>query len=62
MKIIKNPNEEQYLEATRAVENNNGYCPCQLLKNDDTVCMCKNFVLSKELGLCECGRYLKMEE
>lgn len=43
LKIIKNPNKEIFDEVTKAVQENDGYCPCELQKNEDTKCMCKNF-------------------
>ena len=61
MKIIPNPNKEQYEAATRAVQENNGYCPCCLIKDESTICMCQEFINSKELGLCNCGKYVKVE-
>ena len=42
------------------VADNNGYCPCTVVKNDDTKCMCKEFKEQKS-GLCHCGRFLKEE-
>lgn len=41
------------------VKANNGYCPCAVLKNEDTKCMCKEFREQTEPGLCHCGRYEK---
>lgn len=34
------------------------YCPCSLVRNDDTVCMCKEFREQKS-GACHCGKYIK---
>ena len=61
MKIIPNPNQQEYEKVTRAVEANDGYCPCALIKDESTLCMCHEFILSKKLGLCHCGRYEKVE-
>ena len=50
--------------AAEAVERNEGYCPCKLMRNADTKCMCKQFrdqVARHESGLCECGLYLVTE-
>lgn len=33
------------------------YCPCSIIRNDDTICMCKEF---KEEGTCHCGLYIKV--
>ena len=42
------------------VAANNGYCPCTVVKNEDTKCMCKEFKEQKS-GLCHCGRFEKLE-
>ena len=63
MKIIKNPKwtKEQHEEFTLKVKNNDGYCPCKLLKKPENKCMCKEFIESQKLGECHCGRYVKTE-
>ena len=61
MKITRNPDDGAYQVATLAVEENGGYCPCKLVKDDDTWCMCKEFREQAE-GMCECGRYVKIRE
>ena len=35
------------------------YCPCSLLKTDDTVCMCKEFRDAPTGTTCHCGIYRK---
>ena len=32
------------------------YCPCSVVRNDDTVCRCKEY---RETGICHCGLYVK---
>lgn len=61
MKIIKNPNNEIYEEITKRVKENGGYCPCMLVKNEDTKCICRSFIEQNKLGECHCGRYVKVE-
>jgi hypothetical protein len=39
---------------------NNGYCPCKTIKNEDTKCICKEF-MEQGLGECHCGLYKKIE-
>lgn len=41
---------------------NDGYCPCSIVKNADTKCMCKAFREQNEPGTCHCGLYIKEEE
>lgn len=64
IKVILNPDEEQRTLARQAVKDNNGYCPCKLLQNEDTKCMCKEFreqISKEELGDCSCGLYTIIE-
>lgn len=61
LKITKNPDITIYEEVTKAVKDNNGYCPCELIKNKDTKCPCKNFREQKAEGECHCGRYVKVK-
>lgn len=44
------------------VDQNNGYCPCAILKTEETKCMCKEFKEQTESGTCHCGRFLKVKE
>lgn len=56
MKIIEvNPAIKDLVDA------NNGYCPCTVVKNDDTKCICREFKEQKS-GLCHCGRFEKVVE
>lgn len=60
-KIILNPDNEYVREIKKKLKNNNGYCPCTLIKNPDTKCMCKEFRDMSE-GMCHCGLYIKIKE
>ena len=44
----------------KLVSENGGYCPCALVKNEDTWCMCKEFRESDTPGVCHCGRFEKV--
>ena len=44
-----------------AVKANGGYCPCKLIKDDDSRCICKAFLECETTGECECGLYYKVE-
>lgn len=46
----------------KLVDRNNGYCPCTVIKNEDTKCMCKEFREQTTTGYCHCERFLKVEE
>lgn len=41
-------------ELAAAIKENDGYCPCQFERTEDTKCPCKNY---RENGTCECGLY-----
>lgn len=60
LKIIPNPDTDKYAEATVAVYNNGGFCPCLWDKNDNTKCPCKEFREQEESGFCKCERYMKV--
>lgn len=44
----------------QAIKENGGYCPCKLEQNENTKCICKEF-LEQGLGPCHCGLYIKEE-
>lgn len=46
----------------KAIRENDGYCPCNLLKVPETRCMCKEFIEKKTSGHCHCGLYYKKVE
>ena len=59
LKIIKNPDREVYKQVYAKVAENDGYCPCKLVKNDETKCPCKEFLSQENEGVCHCGLYVK---
>lgn len=61
MKIDIIPNKEQADLIRAKIRDNDGYCPCQATRNEDTKCICKEFVQQKE-GMCHCGLYIKTRE
>lgn len=60
MKVKINDDAELVAKIRKQLADNNGYCPCKLVKNEDTLCMCKEF-LEQGLGECHCGLYIKTE-
>ena len=60
MKIRSNPNKELVKEIREKLKENNGYCPCKIVKNKDTKCICKEFI-EQGLGPCHCVLYIKEE-
>ena len=61
MKIIKNEDEETVQLVRQKLKENDGYCPCKLIKNEDTKCICKEF-READPGPCHCGLYIKVEK
>ena len=61
MKIQTNPDKEFVQTMRTAIKDNDGYCPCSLIKNADTKCMCKEF-REQDSGVCHCGLYTKIME
>lgn len=61
MTIKQNPDKEYANEIRRKIKYNDGYCPCSLVKQPDTKCMCKEF-RDMEEGMCHCGLYIKLKE
>ena len=64
MSIVKNPTwtDEEHIEFSNIIKSNGGYCPCSLIKNEDTKCMCKEFrstEATSEGVTCHCGLYTK---
>jgi len=65
MKFRLSEDKDQVVKIREALRENEGYCPCQLMKTDDTKCICKEF---KEHiddptyeGYCHCGLYYTMK-
>ena len=58
MKVKVSDNKELVNEIRTKLKENNDYCPCSLIKSEDTKCMCKEF-RNQELGECHCGLYIK---
>ena len=60
MKIRLNPDKEEAERILRAVKENDGYCPCRLLRIPENKCICQEFKEQEE-GYCHCGLYLKVK-
>lgn len=48
------PDPESVRMAREGLRATGGYCPCKVLRNEDTRCICRN---TRETGWCECGLY-----
>ena len=64
MEILMNPDGDYVREIKEKLKLNGGYCPCQLIKSDDTRCICKDFREMIKQGRpcsCHCGLYIITE-
>ena len=59
--IILNSDKKLVDEIREKLLERHGYCPCALVQNEDTKCMCKAFKEQKS-GMCPCGLYIKTED
>ena len=51
--------KEKVEKILKAIKDNEGYCPCSIVKTKETKCMCKDFLDRQEDGYCHCGLYYK---
>lgn len=58
MNIKVNSDKELVARIRERLKENGGYCPCRLVKTEETKCICKEF-LEQEEGMCHCGLYIK---
>lgn len=56
-----NEDREYVVKIKKKLEENYGYCPCKIVRNEDTKCMCKEFKEQEE-GMCHCGLYYKTKD
>ena len=61
MKIKTTEDIELANQIRAKLRENSGYCPCKIIKNEDTLCMCKEF-REQDVGECHCGLYIKTEK
>lgn len=65
LKIIQNPDKEYADTVKHKLKDNNGYCPCQLAKTEDTKCRCKAFreqIAQGIEGECHCGLWIATKQ
>lgn len=63
MKILLNEDREVVRTVREGLKRTGGYCPCMLVKSEDTKCMCRDFkdkIADPEFeGYCRCMLYYK---
>ena len=62
MKITVNEDTKLVSEIRQKLEENDYYCPCRIVKSEDTKCMCKEFREQKTNGFCHCQLFYKTVE
>lgn len=60
--IRLNPDREIVTRVQEALKESGGYCPCAIIRNEDTKCMCKDFRENVSSGECHCGLYVKEKD
>lgn len=62
--VIRNDTPEAR-EVSQKIYENHGYCCCAIVKDKDTICMCKDFrdkIQDPEFyGDCHCGLFTKVK-
>lgn len=58
MKLILNPDKEHVATIREALKNSDGYCPCSIIRDEDTKCMCKE---ARENNICHCELFVQSE-
>jgi ferredoxin-thioredoxin reductase catalytic subunit len=64
VRVRFNPDKEIVEAVWSALKETGGYCPCAIVKTEDTKCMCKEFreqVAQGISGKCHCGLYEVVE-
>ena len=59
-KVVVSKDKEHVDYIRSQLKKNGGYCPCRLVRNEDTKCMCKEFreaMDNNQIGKCHCGLY-----
>lgn len=51
-----NPDDTYLGFIKKAINDNNGFCPCELDRNEDTKCPCVNV---RSNGVCQCELYVR---
>lgn len=61
MNVVETSDKEHAALIRQKLNENGGFCPCQITKSQDTKCMCKDFreqIKRGDPGMCHCGLYI----
>lgn len=61
VKIVENEDKQIVTKIREGLKETGGYCPCSLIQNENTKCMCKQFREQQIEGLCHCQLYKKIK-
>ena len=62
MKILTSKDKVLVEKIRKKLKDNDGYCPCKIVRSEDTRCICKEFKEQDEAGPCHCGLYIIEED
>lgn len=63
MRVVRTDDHDLAAEVTKALRENDGYCPCKIEHLPENRCMCEDFRLNVDAGkYCHCGLYKKLEK
>ena len=65
MEVAQNTDRELVKQVKNRLAANDGYCPCSLIKDESTKCICDDFksqMQRGELGSCHCGLYVLLDD
>ena len=57
-RLTINPNQKVVDAIVKRIELRDGYCPCRVKENNDTICPCLDM---RKIGHCCCKLYLEKE-
>lgn len=61
-KILLNQDQVVVDYVRKGLKDNEGYCPCRLIKVDENKCRCLEFKSQKSTGFCHCGLFYKVPD
>lgn len=66
MQVVLNKDPEHVKAVRYALKGTGGYCPCAIVKSEESLCICKDFrdkIDDHEFeGYCHCELYYKSKE
>ena len=60
LKIVVSEDKERVKEIREGLQQTGGYCPCELIQDETTKCLCLAFREQETEGYCHCRLYKKI--